>query len=92
MAFDYLGTGKRMRVIAQRYLLSTPQRKWTTYGVAAAFVLSVVLMPPIGIAVFGGAFAAWWLAVGVVTVIGALIGNRVGVHAELNAGRPPADV
>lgn len=91
MALDYRATAHAMRKAAQRYLLSTPQRRWTTYGVLAAFALSCVLMPPMGLAVFGGAFAAWWLAVAVVTFIGALIGNRVGVHSELKAKQSPAD-
>lgn len=89
MAFDYIGNGKRMRVMAQRYLLSTPQRKWTTYGVVAAFVPASVLMPPFGIAVFGGAFAGWWVAVGIFTLIGGLAGNRWGVHAELKVKELP---
>ena len=91
MAFDYMSTAKRMRVLARRYLLGTPQRKWTTYGVAAAFVLASIMMPPFGIAVFGTAFAGWWVAVGIATIIGALAGNRYGVHAELKANKPPAD-
>jgi integral membrane sensor domain MASE1 len=73
---------------ARHYLLSTPQRRWTTYGICAAFILATVLMPPFGIAVFGGAFAGWWLAVGIATVFGALVGNRIGVAVEQKAKAP----
>ena len=48
-------------------------------------------MPDFGIAVFGGAFAGWWLAVLVVAAFSGLVGNRIGVGREVAAaeGRKP---
>lgn len=45
MPMDYKATARWMLVAAKRYLQSTPQRRWTTYGVVATFVLAAVLMP-----------------------------------------------
>jgi hypothetical protein len=87
MKFDYKATSKRMLAKSRQYLLSTPQRRWTTYGVAGAFFLAFIAVPPFGIAASGIAFAGWWLAVLVATIFGALVGNRIGVAVEHKTSR-----
>lgn len=64
------------------FITKTPQRKWTAVGVAVGLGLALIAVPPLGIAAFGGAVAGWWLVVLVVTIFGALIGNRAGVEVE----------
>jgi hypothetical protein len=39
-------------------------------------------MPSFGIAVFGTAFAGWWLAVFLTTGVFGLVGNRLGIGRE----------
>lgn len=85
MKFDYKATSKWMLAKSRKYLLSTPQRRWTTYGVGGAFVLAFIAVPPFGIAASGIAFAGWWLAVLLATIFGALVGNRIGVAVEQKA-------
>lgn len=90
--YDFRPTAKRMLLTVWRYVKSTPQRRWTTGGIVTAFLACVVFVPSFGIATGGFAFAAWWLAAGVMTLIGGLVGNKVGLHAELKAKQPPADL
>lgn len=75
MQFDYRATALFMR----RHFI---RRAWTTSFFAGGLGLASVLMPPLGIAVFGTAFAGWWLAVFVMTVFFGLVGNRFGVERE----------
>jgi hypothetical protein len=69
-----------------RFAWTSTQQKWTTAFILAGVALASIMMPGLGIAVFGTAFAGWWLAVLVMTVFFGLVGNRVGVgreHAKL---------
>lgn len=71
---------------AAGYVTKTPERKWTAVGVALGFGGALILVPPLGIAMFGTAFAGWWLVVGIVTALGALLGNRVGIEVQRRKG------
>ncbi|GAA0596512.1 hypothetical protein GCM10008943_09550 [Paenochrobactrum glaciei] len=75
-------TSRRLGRTVWAYVSKTPERKWTATGIGIAFVASIIFVPPIGIAAFGGAIAGWWIVVAVVTVIGAFAGNRVGIEME----------
>lgn len=66
----------------QAFATKTPERKWTAVGLALGFGFALILVPPLGIAVFGTAFAGWWLAVAIVTAFGALVGNRAGIEVQ----------
>jgi hypothetical protein len=44
--------------------------------------IAALLVPPLGIAVFGTAFAGWWVAVILTTIFFGLIGNNLGVRRE----------
>ena len=82
MQLNYRATARFMFRHFVRLTWTTTQQKWTTAFVIAGLVLVSMVMPGLGIAVFGTAFAAWWLVVLVVTVIFGLIGNRIGVGCE----------
>lgn len=69
------------------YITKTPERKWTAVGVALGFGIALIFVPSLGIAAFGTAFAGWWLVVGVVTVFGALLGNRAGIEIQRRRGK-----
>ena len=84
MNFDALRhTSRQLWSKARAYVTKTPERKWTAAGVGLGFGL----VPPLGIAAFGGANAGWWIVVGVVTVIGAFAGNRAGIEVERRQAR-----
>jgi hypothetical protein len=82
MQFNYRATARFMFRHFVRVAWTTTQQKWTTASVIAGLVLATMVMPGLGIAVFGTAFAGWWLAVFVMTIFFGLIGNRVGVGRE----------
>ena len=82
MAFNFPQARKYMGLLATRWFWSTPQRRWTTGFVVAGFALATVVRPAFGIAVFGTAFAGWWLAVLILTLVSGLLGNRIGVERE----------
>jgi hypothetical protein len=65
-----------------RHAWTTTQQRWTTSFVVAGLILATIVMPSFGIAVFGTAFAGWWLAVFIMTGVCGLVGNRVGVGRE----------
>jgi hypothetical protein len=46
----------------------------------------LILVPPLGIAAFGGAVAGWWIVVAIVTLFGGMAGNRWGVELERRRG------
>ena len=75
-------TAARMWTAAVAYTTRTPQRKWTSAGIALGFGVALIAVPPLGIAAFGTAIAGWWLVALVVTAFGAFAGNRVGVEFE----------
>lgn len=79
---DFKATAARSYRVALDYIGKTPERKWTAAGFALAFGIALTITPGFGIAVFGGAFSAWGLGVAVITVFGALVGNRAGVELE----------
>ncbi|WFS02401.1 hypothetical protein [Rhizobium tumorigenes] len=82
MTFDYRGTARWMRQHFIQHAWTTTQQKWTTGGVVAGLTVATIVMPPLGIAVSGTAFAGWWLAVFVMTILFGLFGNRLGVGRE----------
>ena len=82
MQFNYSATARFMLRQLIRLAWTTTQQKWTTSFVLAGTVLAMVVMPRLGIAVFGTAFAGWWFAVLVMTIFFGLVGNRVGVGRE----------
>ncbi|TPK53800.1 MULTISPECIES: hypothetical protein [unclassified Mesorhizobium] len=43
-------------------------------------ILAIILVPPMGLALMGTAFAVWWLGVGIVVIFGGLIGNVIGAN------------
>lgn len=82
MQFDYRATTRFMARQFVRLAWTTIQQKWTTSFVVTGLALATMMMPGLGIAVFGTAFAGWWLAVSVMTLFFGLVGNRVGVGRE----------
>ncbi len=82
MQFDYRATARFMARQFIRLAWTTTQQKWTTSSIIGGLVLASLAMPALGIAVFGTAFAGWWLAVFIMTVFFGLVGNRVGVGRE----------
>ena len=66
---------------------STPQRKWTTTGLLAGLLAGLLFMPAMGLAVFGTAYAVWLWAVGLLTGVSGLLGNRLGLGIEHRALR-----
>lgn len=71
------------------FVTRTPERKWTAAGIGLAFGVALILVPPLGIAAFGGAVAGWWIVVGIVTLIGGMAGNRWGVELERRRSKKP---
>lgn len=82
MTFDLRSAARQLRGVAMRRFWTTPQQRWTTSFTLGGLVLASMLMPPFGVAVFGGAFAGWGPAVLLVAVFGGLMGNRIGVGLE----------
>lgn len=82
MRFDFTGTARFMRRRFVRHAWTTTQQRWTTSFAVGGLVLATIVMPSFGIAVFGTAFAGWWLAVFIMTVFFGLLGNRLGVGRE----------
>ncbi|CAN7570474.1 hypothetical protein LJR016_004164 [Devosia sp. LjRoot16] len=71
------------------YVTKTPERKWTAAGVGLGFGVALILVPPLGIAAFGGAMAGWWIVVTIVTLFGGMAGNRWGVQLERRRSKKP---
>ncbi|NRQ13486.1 hypothetical protein [Ensifer sesbaniae] len=82
MKFNFRARARLMSRLFVRLAWTTTQQKWTTSFVLAGMVLATMVTPGLGIAVFGTAFAGWWLAVFLATVFFGLLGNRVGVGRE----------
>lgn len=82
MSISYASAGRFLRRQLYRLSWSTTQRRWTTGAAIAGFAIAAIYVPGLGIASGGGAFAGWWLVVGVVTLLFALIGNRLGIGRE----------
>lgn len=61
---------------------TTTQQRWTTASIVAGLLFASLVMPSFGIAVFGTAFAGWWLAVFLTTGVFGLVGNRLGIGRE----------
>ncbi len=83
MQFSYRATARFMLRQFVRLAWTSTQQKWTTSFVLAGVTLATIVMPRLGIAVFGTAFAGWWLAVFVMTVFLGLVGNRLGVGRDM---------
>ncbi|RVD37110.1 hypothetical protein EN742_20965 [Mesorhizobium sp. M4A.F.Ca.ET.020.02.1.1] len=74
-----------LRIVRNRFIRhawTSTQQRWTTSFVVAGLILATIVMPSFGIAVFGTAFAGWWLAVFIMTGVCGLVGNRVGIGRE----------
>ncbi|OEO28106.1 hypothetical protein VW23_000490 [Devosia insulae DS-56] len=82
MTFDLNVAARKVRELAVRRFWTTPQQRWTTGFAIGGLVLASLVMPPFGVAVFGGAFAGWGLAVVLVAVFSGLVGNRIGIGRE----------
>lgn len=82
MQINYRATARFIARQFVRLAWTTTQQKWTTASVIAGMALATAIMPGLGIAVFGTAFAGWWLAVVIMTLFFGLVGNRVGVGRE----------
>lgn len=80
---------RRLWRASAAYITKTPQRKWTAAGVGLGFGVALILVPPLGIAAFGGALAGWWIVVAIVTVFGGMAGNRWGVELERRRSKRP---
>ncbi|OBY05976.1 hypothetical protein BAE36_17390 [Rhizobium leguminosarum bv. trifolii] len=82
MQLDYRAASHLMFRMFVRFAWRTAQRRWTTIGVGAALILTSAFIPNLGIAIFGTAFAGWWVVLGVMALLGGLAGNRVGIGRE----------
>lgn len=85
MQFDYAATGRFMWRQLVRRCWTTTHQKWATSFLLAGFAIATCFVPHLGIAVFGTAFAGWWLTVFVVTMFFWLLGSRLGVEREKSA-------
>ncbi len=63
-----------------------PVRSLTAAGLAIG-VIAAILVPPMGLALWGGAHAISWIVALVVVPLGALIGNWIGLLASLGLKR-----
>lgn len=84
-------TSGRLWKALVRYVMASPERKWTVWGIAIAFGISVVAVPPLGIAAFGTAIAGWWLVALVLTIVGGFAGNRWGIQVDRNRAKKPVE-
>lgn len=82
MKLNYAAAARLLRRLFMRHAWRTTQQKWTTSFALGGLLLASVAMPSFGIAVFGTAFAGWWAAVFLVSLVSGLIGNRVGIGRE----------
>lgn len=82
MRFQFRRVSSWFKRMFIRHAWRTSQQKWTTSFVVAGFAIASLFMPGLGIAIFGTAFAGWWLAVLIVTVIFGMTGNRIGIGRE----------
>lgn len=82
MKFEYGRTARFMRRQFVRHAWTTTQQKWTTSFIFGGLLIATIAVPPLGIAVFGTAFAGWWLTVFLMTLFFGLVGNRVGIGRE----------
>lgn len=82
-------TSLRLWRAAAAYVTKTRERKWTAAGIGLAFGVALILVPPLGIAAFGGAVAGWWIVVAIVTLFGGMAGNRWGVELERRRSKKP---
>jgi len=80
-------TSHRLWKACLDYVTKTTERKWTTAGVGIGLGLAFILVPPLGIAAFGGAIAGWWIVVLVVALFGGFAGNRWGIELERRKAR-----
>lgn len=85
MKFDYTVVARFMAQRLKRHAWTTPRQKWTTRGLVAGLAIATITVPPFGIAVFGTAFAGWWFAVFLMTLVCGLAGRHVGLGRELAA-------
>ena len=85
MKFDYTETRRSAWRLLMRLCWTTTHQKWTTSFIVAGLAIAVCFVPRLGIAVFGTAFAGWWLTVLLVTVFFGLVGSRVGIGREKSA-------
>ncbi|TBG15989.1 hypothetical protein [Rhizobium leguminosarum] len=79
---NYAASARFLRRRFVRHAWTTTQQKWTTSFVVVGLLVASAVMPTFGIAVFGTAFAGWWLAVSLLTVFFGLLGNRAGIGLE----------
>jgi len=82
MQFNYRAASRFMFRMFLRFAWRTAQRRWTTIGLAIGLILTTAFVPSLGIAIFGTAFAGWWVVLGVMTLLGGLVGKRVGIGRE----------
>jgi hypothetical protein len=82
MKFNSKTTLDIMRRQFRRWAWTTTHQKWTTSFAIGGLVVATLLVPPVGIAVFGTAFAGWWLTVFIVASFSGLIGSRLGIGRE----------
>jgi hypothetical protein len=92
MTNRYLATSHALARRVCIYALSTTTRRWTTFGALAAAFLALYLVPPLGVAVLGTAFAGWWLVVFLAVLFGAVAGNAIGASRALKKERSGNDV
>lgn len=85
MSLSFAAIGRRMVVWVRALIWGTRERRWTTYWTIGGLVAASLFMPAIGIAVLGTAFAGWWLAVLVITLISGMFGNRLVVELDRRA-------
>jgi threonine/homoserine efflux transporter RhtA len=78
---------RRMWRASLAYVTKTTERKWTTAGIGLGLGVAFILVPPLGIAAFGGAIAGWWIVVIIVAVFGGFAGNRWGIELERRKAR-----
>lgn len=65
----------------RRLLWGTEQRRWTVGGLVVGWLVGLCL-PGMGLSMLGGATNIWGWAVLGFTVIGGIIGNRIGIGRE----------
>lgn len=91
--------GKAAAKASAKAALGSSKGRWTSLG-AVAGVGATMSLPAMGLAAFGGAMSLWWgILLLPLVLLGALIGNWVGLlrensrlRLEVSAATPPSTV
>jgi hypothetical protein len=87
MAKRILSMSRNMAQRVFKCAVSTTTTRCTALGAIIAATLAVCFVPPLGVAVLGTAFTAWWVAVAAIVFVGAVTGNAIGANRTVRKER-----